>query len=180
MVQTSVSAALMDLDQWAFYERTGVEQMPKGQRLHMVGWKSVLDKVGMNVGSIDRKKLVSALEKDLDAYETAQASKRSAAGPSVDPKLVKDVTASLHKVFSSVKIDILDIGGLAGIYTAQEGGDYEDNKAKIRSVLNHPSVHGTFSMGLGGAPKVSRLQTATGKKTGAPEQSRARKPKGSA
>ncbi len=155
--------------------------MPKGQRTSIVPWGGVLknEKVGMSLGSIDRKKLISLLEKDLDAWETAKASTRAAAGPSVDPKLVKDISAGLHKVFNTLKTDLLDIGGLAGMFTAQEGGDYEDNKANIRAVLNHPSVQNTFSMGLGGAPKVSRLQTATGKATKAEPQSRARKPRGS-
>jgi hypothetical protein len=181
MVSSSVNAALMDLDSWAFQQRTGF-QMPKGQRSSIVPWGGVLknEKVGMTIGGIDRKKLISLLEKDLDLWETTKASQRAtSAGPAVDPKMLKEVTAALHKVFTTVKVDTLDIGGLAGIYTAQEGGDYEENKATIRSVLNHPSVHTTFSMGLGGAPKVSRLQTATGKKTGAEPQSRARKPKGS-
>jgi hypothetical protein len=180
MVRSSVQAVLMDLDSWAFSERTGFP-MPKGQRTSIVPWGGVLKNplVNMGIGNIDHKKLINILEKDLDAWETAKAATKSAAGPSVDPKMLKEVSAALHKVFTTVKTDTLDIGGLAGMYTAQEGGDYEENKATIRSVLNHPSVHTVFSMGLGGAPKVSRLQTATGKKTGAEPQSRARKAKGS-
>lgn len=155
--------------------------MPKGERSSVVAWGGVLKRpeVNMSLGQIDRKKLISLLEKDLDAWEAAKASSKSSAGPAVDPKTIKEVTAALHKIFVMVKTETLDIGGIAGLYTAAEGGDYDDNKAVIRSVLNHPSVHGTFSMGLGGAPKVSRLVTASGKKTGAEAQSRARKSKNS-
>lgn len=177
LVGMTMKGAELDLDQFCFAERTGVP-MPRGERLHMVPWKSVLAKLEMSPGDIDRKKLLSALEKDLDGYETAQANKRSMGFvPSIDPKELKETTGNLHKVFTKYKSDELEIGVLSAFYTVDFGGDVEENKSLIRSVMRHPSNMNVFSIGAGGAPRVRRLQSATGKKTGLDPFDTTRKPR---
>lgn len=153
--------------------------MPKGQRLNTVAWKSVLEKVGMSVGSVDRKKLWSALETDLANYETQQANKRtSSMVSSIDPGELKSGVKNLHATFGNhAKSNELEIGALAMAYTMDHGGDFEENKGLVRSIVNHPSNQNVFSIGAGGAPKVRRLQSATGKPTGLEAFDKTRKPR---
>jgi hypothetical protein len=175
LVGLTLEAAQMDLDQWAWQERTGVI-MPRGTRNHMVAWKSVLTKLNMSPGDLDRKKLLSALDEDLKAYESAQAAKKTSFMPSIDPKELKDGTAALHKLFAKFG-DVVGIEALAAFYTVDHGGDLEDNKNLIRSVVRHPANQNVFSIGAGGAPKVARLQSATGKATGQKSLFKERKPR---
>lgn len=165
LTDATIKNALLDLDGFCFSERTGVV-MPVGKRLFLAPWKSILsnDKVEMDLDSIDRKKLFSLLEKDLAHWEDVQATKSISAAPSMDPKELKEASSVLHKVFGGRKTDELEIGSLAAFYSIEsEETDLEHIKAKIRTVAKlSPNI---FSVGAGGAPKVRRLQTATGKTT---------------
>lgn len=177
LVQSTLRAIELDLDQFCFYERTGMP-MPKGQRNHIVPWKSVLSKLDMTPNDLDRKKLLSALDQDLNAYEEAQASKRGGSLlSSLDPKELKDGTANLHKLFLKYKSEEQELTALAAFYMVDFGGDLDQVKNLVRAVVRHPSNQKTFSIGAGGSPRVRRLTTAQGKKTGLNPFDLTRKPR---
>lgn len=169
LLTATLAAVGFDLDHWAFQQRTGVDIMPVGQRLWIAPWKSILGnekaQPAMKNGSVDRAKLFSILEKDLEGWEAAKASFRGASAATVDPKELKEGSANLQKVFAKYKSDELELSVLAAFYTVDFGGEVEDVKNMLRSVIRHPSNQNVFSIGAGGSPKVRRLQTAAGKST---------------
>jgi hypothetical protein len=188
LVRSTLEAAGMDLDQWAWLQRSGIEvsSMPKGTRIHVAPWKSILShpSVGLfddvragNLTTAARKKLFSQLETDLDTWQEHNQARVRAAVPSMDPKEAATAIKNLHSTFQKWKSNELEIGMLAAFYTADHGGDPDENKNLITAVLKQAAATNVFSKGAGGAPKVRRLQTAQGKPTGLDAFDTTRKPR---
>ena len=172
LVVSTVEKAMLDLDAWAYGQRTGTAIMNSD---FVVGWKSVLTKLGMiDAGgnlNIDRKQLWKALEQELDSYEPVYMQKRSGA-PMLDPEVAKKTSEQMHKIFAARKEEEMEVGILAAFAAGIEG-DPEEWKGNIRGAARAYPQH--FSIGSGGAPKIRRLQKRDGKLTGVPAFDNTRK-----
>lgn len=163
LLRATVNQARFDLDSWAFQERSGIN-MPVGQRINMVAWKSVFEKLEMDPATADGKKVFSALEKDLEAWLQRQAAAGTASIPALDPKVEAKVIASMHKVFNDRKTNEMVIYALSALMSVDsDEKDLDKIGSDIRAVAKrNPKL---FVVGRGGSPVVYRLLDKTGKAT---------------
>lgn len=166
MVYSTIQKALTDFDQWHFEYRTGVEMINWGdKRRRTIPWANILESLDMSPDALDRKALISVLEKDvLEWLETRKAIGMPGV-PSLSEADAKKIMQNLHKTFNARNANEMEIGVLAAFYSVETGEeDIEEIKSNIRAVAKmHPE---SFSVGAGGAPRVRRLVNTKGTSTG--------------
>jgi len=139
--------------------------MPRGQRLFMVPWGSVVGKTGLSADSVDE--IMAAVKDDFEAWRAHKPA--SGNGPTLDEDTLAAYAKALHAVFTA-KFQKTNEAGLESIATLISlQADFEKSTVDaitrdLRAVAKElPTV---FSVSAGALPRIRRLASTKGKSTG--------------